>query len=239
MKNPPFTAANHRLCPLARQTETRNMSLHRGGLGSCLSGRGAVVGDSPYRGMQHSDLRNLIREYKKRIKTFKHEQEMIGWRNMDSEAWQAEEENIAGDQAQIDEIEAEIHRQTEVRNRREEAQENQRNLAGTPRHDSGPKPFDTALSAWFRSQRYEPAKHFEISWQLDGRRFVANWTAAPKRLEVWMVVQPGTPGATQRDGQHLMPCNNFEEQKAGRIAESHRPNTASPPRKTGPRRAEG
>ena len=73
-------------------------------------------GASRFRGMQHSDMRKLISKYEKRIKGYKHEQEMIGWGNTSSEAWQAEERNIAGDRAIIDEIEAEITRQRDQRN---------------------------------------------------------------------------------------------------------------------------
>lgn len=170
-------------------------------------------------------LESSIKHLEKRIQASRREQDAIGVYNFSDPGYQAEERNIDGFKASIDRIRAELHRRTKERIERE-----RRKVEGQPKpvlqrvsKQAAPKALEAALASWFRNQRFEPSKHLRLSWEVEGRQFIASWAEAPRRLEVWIVVKPGTADAIQRDGLYLMPCDTFGEQGKAKVAEGKRP----------------
>lgn len=162
-----------------------------------------------FRGMQHSDMRKLIRDYEKRIKGYQHEQEMIGWRNISSEAWQAEDRNIEGDRAVIREIEAEIERQRLVRVRREDESSGRDRAKASTNTSLG-----SALSAWHETMSVELPEFISISWTVNGRQYSGRFYYDSGKLDVSLAVPANTPGSRQRGNRYFLPCNTRGQHQA-------------------------
>jgi hypothetical protein len=89
----------------------------------------------------------------------------------------------------------------------------ERDGAPTSRDASVMNSVSLALEAYFRRTHivHPPSvarERIELSWDHNGRYFIAFYTAATDTLEVWIRVISGTPGSTSINGDECMPAGD-------------------------------
>lgn len=86
-------------------------------------------------------------------------------------------------------------------------------------------PVERALGAYFgKTDIPEPPElatvRVEVAWTHNRRQYVAFFTGATNTLEVWILVAPGTPGATVINGNEYMPAGDNKLIHQAHVAEA-------------------
>lgn len=116
------------------------------------------------------------------------------------------------------EIQKELAFRRERRKERQDAQDRQQN---TRQEHRGAKPRSAdpakiALASWLKRTNHSESPAIktvrrDITWELNGRFYYGMFSPVDNTIRVWIMVRPGTPGATFIDGTEYMPANDMSQ----------------------------
>lgn len=163
--------------------------------------------DGAYRNQHISVLREQYRDLERHIDRLQEDQRRRGW--MQDEETASQDKVINNCLEGMNQITQEIERQRQEKNRREDKRNRREGPDRTAARGVG-----SALGKWLNRGGQPPPAAINLNWEVDGRKYSARYYTDSDKLEVSMVVPPGTPRARQRGTRHLLACNTPEEHQA-------------------------